>query len=190
MSVRYKSRFYTRSPDVLARALIGKRLVHGTRSGVIVETEAYFGPEDLASHARFGETPRNHTMFGRGGLTYVYLCYGIHRMFNIVAGRDREPGAVLIRALAPGRGVEQHPSVARGPGKLTRALGIGLEHNGLDLTIDSEIYLTRGVSMSAERIAVGPRIGIDYAGSWTLTPLRFYIIDHPCVSRTRTPRRM
>src|SRR5689334_3320473 len=94
-------RFYRRSSPVVARALLGCALVHRDRAGTIVETEAYLGPEDLASHARFGPTARTSVMFGPGGVSYVYLCYGVHEMFNIVTGDEGEPGAVLVRAVAP-----------------------------------------------------------------------------------------
>jgi DNA-3-methyladenine glycosylase len=168
---------------VLARALLGKRLVHGARSGLIVETEAYLGPEDLASHARFGATERNRVMFGPGGVAYVYLCYGIHYMFNVVSGREGEAGAVLIRALEPDAGLEAHHAVARGPGKVTRALELSREHNGVDLSADRQLYIAGGRMLRPEQVAVGPRIGIDYAGEWAGASLRFWIAGHPAVSR-------
>jgi DNA-3-methyladenine glycosylase len=178
---RLTHRFYRRPPEVLARALLGARLVHGDRSGVIVETEAYLGPEDAASHARFGVTNRNRVMFGPGGVSYVYLCYGMYDLFNVVAGRDGEAGAVLIRALD----VSGDPKTARGPGKLTRALGIDRSHSGCDLATDPAIYCQRGRRIAADRIAVGPRVGIDYAGDWAAAPLRFWVADHPAVSGKR-----
>jgi DNA-3-methyladenine glycosylase len=161
--------------------------VHDERSGIIVETEAYLGPEDRASHARFGMTERNRSMFGPGGVSYVYLCYGVHEMFNIVSGPDGDAGAVLIRALAmdTARGLDRDPSVARGPGKLTRAMGITRAQNGLDLTQTPSLYVTRGIRVSSTEVATGPRIGVDYAGSWALEPLRFYVCGHPAVSLGR-----
>jgi DNA-3-methyladenine glycosylase len=168
---------------VLARALLGKRLVHGARCGVIVETEAYLGPEDLASHARFGPTARNRVMFGPGGIAYVYLCYGVHFMFNVVSGREGEAGAVLVRALEPGAGLETDHAVARGPGKVARALGLSREHNGVDLSASSRLYIAGGRAVKPEQIAVGPRVGIDYAGEWASASLRFWIAGHPAVSR-------
>lgn len=180
---RLSTRFFRRPPDVLARALLGKRLVHAGRSGIIVETEAYFGPDDRASHARFGPTARNRVMFGPGGVAYVYLCYGIHHMFNVVSGQDGEPGAVLIRALEPASGLDDDPTLARGPGKLTRAMDISLEHNGIDLTAREDLFITTGTSVKRQHIAVGPRVGVDYAGEWARAPLRFWITDHPSVSR-------
>jgi DNA-3-methyladenine glycosylase len=175
--------FFRRPSEVLARALLGKHLVHGARSGIIVETEAYLGPEDLASHARFGPTERNRVMFGPGGVAYVYLCYGIHYMFNVVSGREGEAGAVLIRALEPGAGLEADHAVARGPGKVARALGLSREHNGVDLSADRRLYIAAGRAVRPERVAVGPRVGIDYAGEWAGASLRFWVAGHPAVSR-------
>lgn len=173
--------FYRRrDPAALARDLLGCALVHRDRAGVIVETEAYLGPEDLASHARFGPTDRTSVMFGPGGMTYVYLCYGIHQMFNIVAGPDGQPGAVLLRALAPLRGLPDDAAVTRGPGKLTRALGLARVHDRQPLDRD-ELFVARGGRPTA--ITVGPRVGVDYAGAWTAAPLRFSITGHPSVSR-------
>ncbi|WP_428266612.1 DNA-3-methyladenine glycosylase [Haliangium sp.] len=185
---RLSARFFRRPADELARALLGKTLVHADRRGVIVETEAYLGPEDLASHARFGATERNRVMFGPGGIAYVYLCYGVHEMFNVVSGSAGQAGAVLIRALAlPGPG--RDPSLARGPGKLTRALGLSRAHNGLDLARDERLYLAPGRAVPAAEVAVGPRVGIDYAGDWAAAPLRFWVADHPAVSRPPRSRR-
>ena len=100
-AARLPAAWVQRDSVVVARALIGCALVHRRRAGVIVETEAYRGPEDLASHARFGPTKRASVMFGPGGVTYVYLCYGVHEMFNIVTGKLGTGQAVLIRAIAP-----------------------------------------------------------------------------------------
>jgi DNA-3-methyladenine glycosylase len=175
---------------VVARELVGTVLVHGRRAGVIVETEAYRGPEDAASHARFGPTKRNSVMFGRGGFTYVYLCYGIHELFNIVTGRDGEGQAVLVRAIAPLVGLPDDPAVGRGPGKVTRALAIDRRHDRRDLARGS-LYVAEPVAppplaswerAPARAIAVGPRIGVDYAGEWAERPWRFWWRDHPAVS--------
>ncbi len=181
--------FFRKPAPDLARALLGAWLVHGPRAGMIVETEAYLGPEDAASHARFGPTERTRPMFGPGGTAYVYLCYGIHQLFNVVSGTDGEAGAVLIRALAPGPGLPQgDPAIARGPGKLTRALAIDRRHSGLDLTTHKQLYIAAGPPVAAQH-EVGPRVGVDYAGRWAHEPLRFWIADHPAVSRTRTTSR-
>jgi DNA-3-methyladenine glycosylase len=146
---------------------------------MIVEAEAYLGPEDRASHARFGSRARNAVMFGPGGVTYVYLCYGVHEMFNIVTGKAGEAGAVLIRALAPLVGLADDDAVARGPGKVTRALGIDRSHDRLGLDGD-DLFVARHRRPPA--VAVGPRIGVDYAGAWADEPLRFWWPGHRAVS--------
>ncbi|MBX3158783.1 MAG: DNA-3-methyladenine glycosylase [Deltaproteobacteria bacterium] len=177
--------FYTRDAVTVARALIGCALVHGPRAGVIVETEAYLGPEDLASHARFGVTARNSVMYGRGGFAYVYLCYGIHEMFNIVTGPEGAGQAVLVRAVAPLVGFGAPPAddaVGRGPGKVTRALAIDRRHDRRDL-LAGDLFVA--AHADAPRIAVGPRVGVDYAGRWARRRLRFWWHGHAAVSRTR-----
>jgi len=164
--------------------LLGKHLVAGDRAGIIVETEAYLGSHDKASHARFGRTRRNAVMFGHGGVSYVYLCYGMYDLFNVVTGRDGDPQAVLIRALEPVRGIGGDVAVTRGPGKLTRALGITRSHSGLDMTgASTPVYIAPGRRISRTDISVGPRVGVDYAGDWASAPLRFWIAGHPSVSR-------
>jgi DNA-3-methyladenine glycosylase len=167
-----------RDPRVVARALLGCALVHRGRAGVIVETEAYLGPEDRASHARFGPTARAAVMFGPGGVSYVYLCYGVHEMFNIVTGDDGAAGAVLVRALAPLRGVSGD---LRGPGKLTRALRLGRRQGGVTLD-GAALFVARWRRVPAAAIGVGPRIGVAYAGRWAAAPLRFVIAGHPSLS--------
>ncbi len=174
--------WFQRPTPVVARALIGCVLVHGARAGRIVETEAYLGPEDRASHARFGPTARNRVMFGPGGVTYVYLCYGIHQMFNIVTDRDGEAGAVLVRAIAPVAGLPADPAIGRGPGKVTRALGLGPAQHGLAL--DGELLHVRA-GRAAGRIVTTARIGVDYAGPWARRRLRFALAGEPAVSRPR-----
>ena len=189
---RLSRRFFSRPAEAVARALIGKRLVCGGRAGVIVETEAYVGPHDLACHARFGVTGRNAVMWGPGGVAYVYLCYGIHEMFNVVTGPAGHGEAVLVRALELGGSDDPEPAspaAARGPGKLTRALGIGRQHNGVDLVGSGALYLEDGARVAPGRIACGPRVGIDYAGPWAAQPLRFWIEGHPAVSRPPAARR-
>ncbi|HWN71486.1 MAG TPA: DNA-3-methyladenine glycosylase [Haliangium sp.] len=188
---RLPERFFIQPSEALARGLLGKTLVHGDRAGVIVETEAYLGPEDLASHARFASNGRNQIMFGPGGVAYVYLCYGVHEMLNVISGRAGQPGAVLLRALEPGPGLPADPAVARGPGKLTAALGISRVHNGVDLRGDERLFLAEGRRVRPAEVAAGPRIGVAYAGAWAEAPLRFWIAGHPSVSRavSRSPRR-
>lgn len=166
----------------VAKRLIGCALVHRDRAGIIVETEAYLGPEDLASHARFGATPRTSVMFGPGGVSYVYLCYGIHQMFNIVTGRAGEAQAVLIRAIAPYLGLADDATVGRGPGKVTRALGLDRRHDRQDLA-HGPLFVATTAALAAPPIAAGPRVGVAYAGAWAAKPLRFWWRDHPAVSR-------
>jgi len=173
--------FYARPAPVVARDLVGCALVHGELAGMIVETEAYLGPEDKASHSRFGSRKRNEVMFGPGGRSYVYLCYGIHEMFNIVAGNAGEPQAVLIRAIAPLVGLPDDPAVGRGPGKVTRALGLNRSHDRLDLTHTEDLFVARHAV--PPKLGTGPRIGVDYAGAWARRKLRFWWRGHPAVTR-------
>ena len=158
----------------MARALLGKVLVHGEMRARITECEAYLGAEDLASHARFGRTPRSEVMFEAGGMAYVFLCYGVYHMFNVVTQQDGTAGAVLIRAVT----LLDRDCDASGPGKLTRALGIDLSHNRADLLTSDELYISGGPGarrVSEEDVCVGPRVGIDYAGEWASAPFRFLI---------------
>jgi len=186
---RLPAAFFADDATAVARKLIGCALVHGDRAGLVVETEAYLGPEDLASHARFGSTQRTSVMFGPGGVSYVYLCYGIHQMFNIVTGGAGEGQAVLIRAIAPYLGMPDDPSTGRGPGKVTQALGLDRRHDRRDLT-RGDLFVA-AISRAAQvRIARGPRVGVAYAGAWANRPLRFWWRDHPAVSRAAAaPRR-
>ncbi len=139
------------------------------RRARIVETEAYLGPIDRASHAYHGRTARTEVLFGPPGRLYVYLIYGIHDLLNIVAGKQQgEAHCVLIRAAEPLDGWEADLS---GPGKLTRALGITRRHNGLNLAGD-ELYLVEDPAYRP-RITVTRRVGIDYAREWRDAPLRF-----------------
>jgi DNA-3-methyladenine glycosylase len=184
---RLPAAFFADDAAVVARKLIGCALVHGERAGLVVETEAYLGPEDLASHARFGSTQRTSVMFGPGGVSYVYLCYGIHQMFNIVTGRAGDGQAVLIRAIAPYLGLADDPSVGRGPGKVTQALVLDRRHDRRDLA-HGDLFVAAAVH--PPRIARGPRIGVAYAGAWASRSLRFWWRDHPAVSRPASaPRR-
>jgi len=182
---RLERAWFARDARVVARGLIGCALVHAGRAGMIVEAEAYLGPEDRASHARFGPTARTAVMFGPGGVSYVYLCYGVHEMFNVVTGRDGAAGAVLIRAIAPLIGLPDDAAVGRGPGKVTRALAIDRSHDRLALDGD-DLFVAE--HRRPARIAVGPRIGVDYAGPWAAEPLRFSWPAHAAVSGRATPR--
>jgi DNA-3-methyladenine glycosylase len=180
---RIDAAWFGRDVDTVARELVGCVLVHGKRAGTIVETEAYRGAEDLASHARFvgkGQgTKRTSVMYGPGGVAYVYLCYGIHEMFNIVAGPPGQGAAVLVRAIAPLVGLGDDHAIGRGPGKVTIALGIDRRHDRRDLAKGS-LFVAHGDTTPP--IANGPRIGVDYAGAWADAPLRFWWRDHPAVS--------
>ena len=192
--------FYLR-PDVLtvSRDLLGKLLVvsgpNGERvSGKIVEVEAYRGPEDRASHAYGGRrTNRTETMYGAGGIAYVYFVYGMYYQFNVVNGAEDVPHAILVRALEPVEGIEimrtrRHGHLDRnltnGPGKLCIAMGIDRQLNAADLLGD-KVWIEDFETVSPRRIARGPRIGIDYAQEWIDKPWRFWIRDNPFVSRIR-----
>jgi DNA-3-methyladenine glycosylase len=181
---RLPAAFFADDSARVARKLIGCALVHRDRAGLIVETEAYLGPEDLASHARFGPTARTSVMFGPGGVSYVYLCYGIHELFNIVTGPAGEGQAVLIRAIAPYLGLPDDNAVGRGPGKVTRALGLDRRHDRRDLS-RGDLFVA--AAAAPPRIARGPRVGVAYAGAWANRPLRFWWRDHPAVSRPAAP---
>jgi len=167
-STRYSQEFFDRAAEDVARDLLRSLLVHGETSGRIVETEAYGGEEDPGSHASAGSTPRNRTMYGPPGRAYVYVCYGIHDMVNVVTGPEGEPGAVLIRALKPlsgvqkmreRRGQERVEELASGPGKLAEALDISKEHDGKPLT-EGQLRLEPGENVpkkNVNRLGVKPR---------------------------------
>lgn len=190
--------FYKRDDvTAIAKELLGKILVTKwdkvTTSGRIVEVEAYEGAIDRASHAYGGRrTARNEPMYGEGGIAYVYLCYGIHHLFNVVTASKDKPHAVLIRALEPMLGVDLmlertgklklDKTLTRGPGNLSKALGIHTKHSGMDLRGDKLYIIDDGFRYPAESIAASARIGVDYAGSHALWPYRFYIKGHPNVS--------
>jgi DNA-3-methyladenine glycosylase len=174
-------------PTRAARFFLGKVLCvpagDGYAEGVIVETEAYGGPLDAASHA-FGNrrTARTEVMFAPGGVAYVYLCYGMHRLFNIVTGPLDSPQAVLIRAVRIVEGREivrrRRPGVAEkdwasGPGRVCAALGIEMHHNRHDLLGDTIWIEDRGIVPPPGEVRRTPRIGVNYAGAWALKPWRF-----------------
>lgn len=173
--------FYARDAEVVARELLGKVLAVRRPDGVarcrIVETEAYLGERDLACHAARGRTARTEVMFGPAGIAYVYLIYGLHHMLNVVVSRPGDAQAVLVRAAEPLGGLV---AATDGPGKLTRALGITRAHNGAPL-FGPTLWLEHGPAPA--RMAVGPRINVDYAGSWRDAPLRFFDPDSRYLSR-------
>jgi DNA-3-methyladenine glycosylase len=195
--------FYDRHPVLVARAVLGRLLVfdrpEGRISGRIVETEAYRGAYDPASHAYRGRTSRNAVMFGPPGHAYVYFIYGVHYCLNLVTEREGSSSAVLVRALEPVEGIERMrerrggvatASLARGPGNVARALGLGREHGGLDLTAGPLWISDRPARRGGSRITQSPRVGIRRALhlAW-----RFYLAGHPSVSgpgggRGRVPR--
>ncbi len=183
------SDFYRRDTVRVARELLGKILVReagGRRmAGRIVETEAYTGPGDPASHAGRGPTPRSLIMFGPPGRAYVYFCYGMYHLLNVVTERDGTAGAVLIRGLEPREGLDlmlrnqernEPGGLLNGPGKITRALEITRQLNGWDLTRGEELYITRGKRKSGETVAAGPRIGIRKGLD---KPWRFRLVPAP-----------
>jgi DNA-3-methyladenine glycosylase len=194
--------FYDR-PDVVrvARELLGKVLVTelegGRTSGRIVEVEAYNGVVDRASHAWSGRrTRRTEVMYGEGGTAYVYLIYGIHHLFNVVTNKKDIPHAVLVRALEPLEGiplmlkrtgkVKLEPSLTRGPGNLSRAMGLYIVHTGYSLHED-EIYIgDDGHRVRPAEIVATPRIGVDYAGPDAALPYRFFVKGNPYVSGKKT----
>jgi DNA-3-methyladenine glycosylase len=168
--------------------MLGQKLVHMAADGVpragrIVETEAYVGPDDAASHARSGPSKRAAIMWGPPGVAYVYLIYGVHYCFNAVCEREGYPGAVLVRAIEPVEGLEGERG--NGPALVSRALRIDRACNGLDLTT-SGLHLEADTAVSDAEVRMGPRIGVDYAGAWAQHPWRFWIAESPHVSRRRT----
>ena len=183
--MRLPREFYSRSALVVARELLGKTLVLAEdgvrRAGRIVETEAYIGEHDLACHAAKGRTLRTDVMFGPPGHAYVYFIYGMYHCFNVVTRPEGVAAAVLVRALEPLEGLPPHTRL-NGPGKLCRAMGITLAHNREDLLGD-RLFVEDGAKVSPRRMARGPRIGVDYAGTWAEKPYRFWIRDNPHVSR-------
>ena len=182
----------------LSKNLLGKYLftcIDGlTTGGYIVETEAYNGAVDKASHA-YGNrhTARTKTMFQQGGIAYVYLCYGIHEMFNIVTSVEGNPHAILVRAINPTEGVDvmlyrrnmlvAKPNITSGPGSVAKALGISRNINAYSLQSDTIWLEDRGLTFPNESIASVPRIGVSYAGDDALLPYRFYVKGNPCVSK-------
>ena len=182
--------FFARSVHDVARDLIGCTVVHGSTAGVIVETESYHA-DDPACHAFGGPTPRSGVLFGPPAHAYVYLSYGIHSLLNFVAEPEGDAAAVLIRALEPTRGVDlmrarrgvdRLTELCSGPGKLTQALGIGLDLNGVPLDGGPIRVLARGAGRDDPVVVTGPRIGITKA---TEHPWRFCVDGSAFVSRPR-----
>jgi DNA-3-methyladenine glycosylase len=190
MSGGLREAFFARPVHEVARDLVGCTLLVGDCGGVIVETESYHR-EDPACHAYVGRTARSRILFGPPAHAYVYLSYGIHSLLNAVAEPDGDAAAVLIRALQPTdgievmrrrRGRERIEELCSGPGRLTEALGVGLELNGASLLEAPFALLPRTAEWSAVEIVAGPRIGISKAVEY---PWRFCAAGSPFVSRPR-----
>jgi DNA-3-methyladenine glycosylase len=193
---------YYLNQDVVAlsKDLLGKFLFTKFKGcltgGMIVETEAYKGPEDRGSHAHKGRnTPRTRIMFAEGGNSYVYLCYGIHYLFNVVSGPENMPHAILIRGLEPTIGIEEmlrrrkseklSSNLTAGPGALAQALGITTSHNALSLQGD-EIWLEdRGFKLSENQILETARVGMNFDGPWHSIPWRFRIRGNKFTSKAK-----
>ena len=163
-----KSSFFQRPALIVAEQLIGceicREIDNTIQRYMILETEAYLGEEDLASHAHFGKTKRNEAMYACGGIWYVYLCYGIHHMLNIVTGAENQPEAVLLRSIT------NYP----GPGKLSHALNISFKLNKQPCDPSSGLWIEAPQKVSKIVIEKNPRIGVHYAGTiWANKPYRF-----------------
>ncbi len=194
MNPRLDKAFYTRTDVVqVAKDLLGKVLVSqldGLKtSGIIIETEAYRGPDDKACHAYNNRrTARTEVMFAEGGVAYVYLCYGLHHLFNVVTAEKDMPHAVLIRAIAPLDGIEtmlerrelkaKKPNLSAGPGTLSKALGIDTSHTNHSVSdANSLIWIEdHNIEVSEQQIIASPRVGVDYAGDHALWPWRFRLV--------------
>jgi len=184
--------YYYQQADVvaLARSLLGKFLMTNIggvlTGGIITETEAYEGVTDKASHAYNGlRSKRTETMYREGGISYIYLCYGMHHLFNIVTNIKDKPHAVLVRGVFPMVGIEEMQKrtgkktsayeLTNGPGKLSKALGITVKYNGTKLTGNTIWIEDRGIICGDSDITTGPRIGVDYAKEDALLPYRFVL---------------
>src|SRR4051812_19098684 len=196
--LRLNASFYAREDVVLiAKELLGKILVTNFDSVLtaarIVETEAYNGVVDKASHAYKGRrTNRTEIMYKQGGKAYVYLCYGIHHLFNVVTNEQDTPHAILIRAAEQVYGIEAmlhrtrktklDYTITKGPGNVSKALGISTKHTGIDLLRSEMFIIDDGFKLKKKDIIASPRIGVDYAAEDALLLYRFYIKDNPFVS--------
>lgn len=186
--IKILQRAYFNRPTLqVARGLLGKYLVRRTASdlfvGMIVEVEAYVGPEDLACHASKGRTKRTEVLFGPPGVAYVYLIYGMYHCLNVVTEREGFPAAVLIRAVAN----EAH--LIDGPGRLCRAFQIDLRLNRCDMSQGRDLWIEdRSRRIIASEITSAPRVGVEYAGEWAAKPWRFRLKIHPDRRRQRSAR--
>ena len=195
--MRIEREFYMRDAVTVGKDILGKIIVKKTAdgrimSGRITEVEAYMGTTDKASHSYRGRrTKRTEVMYKEGGYSYVFLIYGMYECFNVTAGREGDPQAVLIRGVEPlenknlmweKRKVKKEKDISNGPGKLTKALGITREDNGADLTEGENLWLEDD-GYKVKDIIETTRIGIDYAEEDVLKPWRFYIKDSIFVSK-------
>ncbi|MCB2220247.1 MAG: DNA-3-methyladenine glycosylase [Bacteroidetes bacterium] len=195
--------FYRRT-DVLAisKELLGK-VIYAQKNGVltagmITETEAYAGIEDRASHA-YGNrrTDRTEVMYRKGGVAYVYLCYGVHHLFNFVTHQENHPHAVLLRGIHPVEGIEimeqrrsmrmKKKGFTDGPGKVTQAMGITVLDNGLDLLGERIWIEDAGIKIASGDVLMGPRVGVDYAGEDAILPYRFLLRDPERYENNKKP---
>ncbi|WP_207423363.1 DNA-3-methyladenine glycosylase [Desertivirga brevis] len=197
--MKISNEFYQRENVVLIAAeLLGKHLytnIDGQlTAGIIVETEAYKGPEDLGSHAyNHRRTSRNEMMYAAGGVAYMYICYGIHDMLNIVTGAENSSHAVLIRALEPSEGVDimrhrrkiynDDTKLCKGPGALAKAMGLNKTHNGISLQGDEVWLEDKLIHVDKENVVAAPRIGLNISEPYKSIPWRFYIGGNRFISR-------
>ncbi|CAH0144496.1 Putative 3-methyladenine DNA glycosylase [Pedobacter sp. Bi27] len=197
--MKLKEEYYLNEDVVsLAKDLLGKilytKIDDEITAGIIVETEAYFGVKDKASHAYGGRrTNRTETMYSNGGIAYVYLCYGMHNLFNIVSSKENDPHAVLIRGIEPLVGIDiieqrrnmphTKGAISAGPGSAAKALGIDKTFNAKNLTGDEIWIEDHAIRYLDEDIAATPRVGIAYAKEHALLPWRFFVKGNKYVSK-------
>ena len=198
MNTPFVRDFYQQNARIVARALLGAQLVHlvdGQRiTGRIVETEAYTGVDDLASHGRVKRTPRNTPMWETPGHAYIYLIYGMYWLFNVTCEPVDQPAAVLIRALEPIEGIDiiarNRPNIVpknwtNGPGRLTRALGIDQRYHQVDLTTTAGgVWLEPGIDIPEDQVVTGARVGLGkhVAEPWLSIPWRWWVKGNKYVS--------
>lgn len=193
--------FYVRDANLVSIELLGKLMVHKTESctvsGVIVETEAYLGPEDAAAHSYKNlRSSRTEVQFQEGGFSYIYFIYGMHHCFNIVANIAGKPEAILVRALEPvdgidimktRRGTQNEINLCNGPGKLCQAMGLDMGYYGADLCGD-KLFIEEYRKILSSNICISPRINVDYAGDFKDKPWRYSIKDNKYISRHKNNR--
>ncbi|MFI5172321.1 MAG: DNA-3-methyladenine glycosylase [Chitinophagales bacterium] len=197
---KLKKEFYRREDTLaVARDLLGKKLVSFANgqftSGIICETEAYCGPEDRGCHAYNRRlTDRTKIMYSAGGVSYVYLCYGIHYLFNVITHTEDNPHAVLIRAIEPSDGMDiilkrrktkkMHDGLGAGPGLVSQCLGFTTKHNGISL-LENEIWIEDAKPIVPKNIIESARVGMNFEGPYKLIPWRFRIKNSPFSSKAK-----